>query len=79
MWFIPAFDVSTSSQTLAFGMPSGYEWIIVAILALLIFGKRLPGAARGVGEAFREFKRGLKQGTAETVDQTAIAPRENAG
>lgn len=78
MWFVPT--ASLSSQTLAFGMPSGYEWIIVAVLALLIFGKRLPAAARGVGEAFREFKRGLSQGSADTTaEQTAIAPRENAG
>jgi Sec-independent protein translocase protein TatA len=27
---------------------------------LLIFGKRLPGAARGIGQSIVEFKKGLK-------------------
>ena len=28
---------------LAFGMPGGYEFLVVAFVALLIFGNRLPG------------------------------------
>jgi len=39
------------------GMPGGWEWIIVALVVLLLFGaKRLPELARGLGQGIREFK-----------------------
>ena len=41
------------------GMPGGSEWIIIGVVALLIFGKRLPEVARSVGKGIVEFKRGL--------------------
>lgn len=50
---------SSPSLPLAWGMPMGYEWIIIGAIGLLIFGKRLPGAARGVGQSIMEFKRGM--------------------
>ena len=41
-------------------LPGGYEWIVIGALGLLFFGKRLPAAARGIGQGILEFKRGLK-------------------
>jgi sec-independent protein translocase protein TatA len=35
--------------------------IVIAIVALLLFGNRLPEIARGLGRAINEFKRGLKE------------------
>lgn len=35
------------------------EMIIVGIVALLLFGKRLPDVARSVGKSYTEFRRGL--------------------
>ncbi len=43
-----------------FGIPGGIEWIIILIVALLIFGKRLPGTMRSIGKGIVEFKKGLK-------------------
>jgi sec-independent protein translocase protein TatA len=34
--------------------------LVVAIVALLLFGNRLPDVARSLGKAVNEFKRGLK-------------------
>lgn len=34
--------------------------LVVAIVALLLFGNRLPEVARSLGKAVNEFKRGLK-------------------
>ena len=44
-----------------FGGPPGvWELAIVGVIALLIFGRRLPDVARSVGKRIVEFKRGLK-------------------
>ncbi len=43
-----------------FGIPGGWEWIIVLVIALLVFGKRLPGTMRSIGKGVVEFKKGLK-------------------
>ena len=50
----------TQSIPLAFiSMPGGYEWLIIGLVALLLFGKRLPGVAKSLGQAMHEFKSGL--------------------
>jgi len=38
------------------GMP---ELIIVGIIAVLLFGKRLPEVAKSLGKSYTEFRRGL--------------------
>jgi len=37
------------------------ELIVVLILALLLFGKRLPEVMRGLGKSVTEFKAGMKE------------------
>ncbi len=56
-------------QLIAFGMPSGWEWIIILIVALLIFGKKLPDVARGLGKSLTQFKKGLHE-VEDEVEQT---------
>lgn len=46
---------------LAFGMPGTTELIIIAVVALLIFGRRLPDVARSVGKSIVEFKKGIRE------------------
>lgn len=41
------------------GMPGGMEWVVIGLVALLLFGKRLPGVARALGQSLSEFKSGL--------------------
>lgn len=49
----------------------GWEWILILLLALLLFGgfKKLPDAARGVGRSLRIFKAETK-GLADDDDDT---------
>jgi sec-independent protein translocase protein TatA len=45
---------------LAIGMPMGMDLLVIAAIALLLFGKRLPEVGRSLGKGIVEFKKGLK-------------------
>ncbi len=50
------------------GIPGGWEWIVILVVALLIFGKRLPEIARGLGKSLTEFKKGINEAKESTDD-----------
>lgn len=52
-----------------FSMPGGWEWLIILIVALLIFGKRLPEVMKSLGRGIVEFKKGVK-GVEEDVEES---------
>jgi sec-independent protein translocase protein TatA len=35
------------------------EMLVVGLVALILFGNRLPGVMRSLGKGFSEFKRGI--------------------
>ena len=53
-----------------FGTSHPWEMMMVMVIALLLFGKRLPEVARSLGKGIIEFKKGLK-GIEEEVTATA--------
>lgn len=57
------------------GLPHGFEWIALVILGLLLFGKKLPGLARSVGQSVVEFKKGIK-GVQDDANQQASQPTD---
>jgi sec-independent protein translocase protein TatA len=42
-------------------LPGGWEWFVVLFIFLLLFGRRLPGIARSLGQGLSEFKKGLSE------------------
>src|SRR5262247_3770567 len=58
---------------LAFGMPVGGEWLILLVLGLLIFGRRLPEVGRSLGKGIVEFKKGI-QGIEDDVNEQVNKP-----
>lgn len=37
-----------------------YELIVFAVIAVLLFGSRLPEVARNVGQTYQQFREGLR-------------------
>ncbi|NRA39923.1 MAG: twin-arginine translocase TatA/TatE family subunit [Planctomycetes bacterium] len=60
---------------LAFGMPGGTELAVILVIALLIFGRRLPSIMRSLGGSMREFKKGVNEG----LDEDEAASQEIPG
>lgn len=58
-----------------FGMPMGMEWIVLLVLGLLIFGRRLPEVGRSLGRGIVEFKRGIRGLEDEVEDESARPSR----
>ena len=60
-----------------FGAPGLPELMIVGIIALLLFGKRLPEVARSLGKGIVEFKKGVR-GVEDDMDTSVYSSEESS-
>ena len=53
------------------------EMAVIGVVAVLIFGRRLPEVGRSIGQGLLEFKKGLK-GVKDDVDEVAKEAKDVA-
>lgn len=62
------------NTVLAFGMPGGWELIVIVLVVIMFFGaKKIPEIARGMGKGIREFK----DATKEIKDEIQEGPKDD--
>lgn len=55
-------------------MVGHWEIIIILIVALLLFGSRLPALARSLGQSIIEFRKGMRSGEDEASRPHELPP-----
>lgn len=63
------FNLKSASTLGLIGMGGPWEAAILAIIVLVLFGNRLPGAAKSLGQSFTAFKKGVKEGVEDEPDR----------
>lgn len=57
-------------------LASPTQMLVLGLVVLLLFGNRLPSVMRSLGEGITEFKKGLKDGTANDPNSRLEDHRE---
>ncbi len=60
--------MSASGLLLGF-VNSTWGWVVILFIAILLFGRRLPGVARNLGQGINEFKKGLNTPEAQSSER----------
>ena len=53
-----------------FNLPGGMEWVVILVVGLLLFGRRMPEVARSVGKSIVEFKKGIRDVRGDIDEQS---------
>ena len=62
--------------SLAFPMPGPFEMMIFAGIALLLFGSRLPGTMKSLGQSITQFKKGMND-TDDNQTSEKLPPKDS--
>ena len=63
----------STDLVLGFGI-SSWEWLVILLVALMLFGRRLPDIMRGLGSSVKEFKKGMEDVPAQPHAAAPPAP-----
>ncbi len=70
-------SLSDSIPMLLFGWtPTLWEIIMILVVGLLLFGRRLPEVGRSLGKSIVEFKKGLKDVSTDIDRESAREPAD---
>jgi len=59
------------------GLPGGGEWIIIALVILILFGgRKIPELMRGLGSGIKEFKKATKDDELKSEDNKINEPKK---
>lgn len=59
------------------GLPGGGEWIIIALVILILFGgRKIPELMRGLGSGIKEFKKATKDDQLKGEDNKINEPKK---
>jgi len=54
-------------------MPGGMEWLLIALVVLLLFGgKKIPELAKGLGSGIKNFKKAVKDDDEEVAETKKV-------
>ena len=59
------------------GLPGWAEVVLILLVAVLLFGRRLPDAARNIGKSLTEFKKGIRETQDDVNKATDIQDSKN--
>ena len=72
--------MTASIVPLFLGNLRGWEWIIIALVVLLLFGgKKIPEPMRGLGKGVHSFKQGMEEAKREInkpIDEAASEKKD---
>ena len=68
--FIHTVSSANNASVFAFGGLGFGEMLLIGVIAVLLFGKRLPEVARSMGKSYTQFRRGLNDMQSEIYTQT---------
>jgi sec-independent protein translocase protein TatA len=71
-----AFFASQGFSVTGFLLPNHMELVIIAIVALLLFGHRLPSVMKSLGSSIKMFKSGMNEEDDEEVEEEVVVKKK---
>jgi sec-independent protein translocase protein TatA len=71
-----AFFASQGFSVTGFLLPNHMELVIIAIVALLLFGHRLPSVMKSLGSSIKMFKSGMNEEDDEVVEEEVVEKKK---
>jgi len=63
--------------SLFLGIPGGWEWIIIVLAILLLFGgRKIPELMKGLGQGMKEFKKARNEASEDTEEGKKDSSKE---